>query len=224
MGQARARLWQARVAPIISLIVAASGPSCAPTNRAYAQVHGVPAAEAIQRISLEYTGCLGVCPAFKVELGRDGAAHYWGRFLVPMRGHYTGVVETGEFERLVVELLERGFFDSTPHPEPPLPTDGERRIVCVEMGAARHCVERGGGPSYTWTLRDAVDRAIAEVAQHIEWRFADDASGLSPNRGLQRPGAPAGLRIERLEGAMSRSLTIWFAWRALAPAAEARVR
>jgi hypothetical protein len=45
-----------------------------------------------------------------------------------------------------------------------------------------------------------------------------------PNKALQRPGAPAGLNIERLEDSMSRSLTIRIAWRALAPAAEGRVR
>jgi len=47
---------------------------------------------------------------------------------------------------------------------------------------------------------------------------------LLPNRALQRPGARAGLGIERLEGSMSRSLTIRFAWRALAPAAEGQIR
>jgi hypothetical protein len=45
-----------------------------------------------------------------------------------------------------------------------------------------------------------------------------------PNKALQRPGAPAGLNIERLEDSMSKSLTIRIAWRALAPAAEGRVR
>ena len=39
-------------------------------------------------------------------------------------------------------------------------------------------------------------------------------------KALQRPGAPAGLGNERLEGARSRSLTIRCAWLALAPAAE----
>jgi hypothetical protein len=46
----------------------------------------------------------------------------------------------------------------------------------------------------------------------------------APNRGLQRPGAPAGPGIARLEGSMSRSLTIRIAWMALAPAAEAQCR
>jgi hypothetical protein len=45
-----------------------------------------------------------------------------------------------------------------------------------------------------------------------------------PNKCLQRPGAPAGPIIERLEGSMSRSLARRIAWRALAPAAEAQVR
>jgi uncharacterized protein YecT (DUF1311 family) len=49
-------------------------------------------------------------------------------------------------------------------------------------------------------------------------------SGEPPNRGLERPGAPAGLRNEHLEGPMSRSLTRRIAWMALAPAAQARVR
>ena len=45
-----------------------------------------------------------------------------------------------------------------------------------------------------------------------------------PNRGLERPGAPAGLRIGRLEGSVSRSLAIRIAWMALAPAAQAHIR
>jgi hypothetical protein len=48
--------------------------------------------------------------------------------------------------------------------------------------------------------------------------------GRPPNRALQRPGARAGLRSERLESSMSRSLTRRFAWKALAPAAEGRMR
>jgi hypothetical protein len=50
------------------------------------------------------------------------------------------------------------------------------------------------------------------------------APNILPNAGLQRPGALAGLSIERLEGPMSRSLTIRCAWRALAPAAQAQGR
>jgi hypothetical protein len=45
-----------------------------------------------------------------------------------------------------------------------------------------------------------------------------------PNRALQRPGARAGLRSERLEGSLSRSLVIRIAWMALAPAAEPQGR
>jgi hypothetical protein len=52
----------------------------------------------------------------------------------------------------------------------------------------------------------------------------DVVSLTPPNRGLLLPGAPAGLRHGRLEGSMTRSLTRRSAWRALAPAAEPRVR
>ena len=45
-----------------------------------------------------------------------------------------------------------------------------------------------------------------------------------PNEALQRPGAPAGLRYERLEGSVTRSLTRRIAWMALAPAAEGQGR
>jgi hypothetical protein len=45
-----------------------------------------------------------------------------------------------------------------------------------------------------------------------------------PNAGLQRTGARAGLRRERLEGSLTRSLTRRIAWRALAPADEALSR
>ena len=41
---------------------------------------------------------------------------------------------------------------------------------------------------------------------------------------LERTGATAGLTIEWLEGFLSRSLTIRIAWKALAPAAQGRVR
>ena len=55
-------------------------------------------------------------------------------------------------------------------------------------------------------------------------KFSDQLVVRPPNEALQRSGPPAGLRTERLEGSMSRSLTRRIALRALAPAAEGRVR
>jgi hypothetical protein len=219
MIRLRVRASISRLATIGVVVWAGACTGCTPPNRAYAQLHPVPQPQAIQRISLEYTGCLGTCPAYKIELHRSGEAHYWGRSYASMLGHYVGVVDTLVFEWLAVHLVEGGFFDSTPRPDRPLPTDVELHAICAQVGTESYCVERGGGPWHASLSPNALDRDIAEVVQRIKWRFADDLPGLPSNRRLKLPGASAGRSIERLGLSRSRSLTRRLAWCTFAPAA-----
>jgi hypothetical protein len=56
--------------------------------------------------------------------------------------------------------------------------------------------------------------------QSGKWRAGEEAA----QQGLAAVGRSAGLGNERLEGSMTRALTIRCAWMALAPAAEGLIR
>jgi len=70
----------------------------------------------------------------------------------------------------------------------------------------------------------AVDQPATVTSRVLRTEASRDWNREAPNKALQRPGALAGLRNERLEESMSRSLTRRIAWTALAPAAEGQGR
>lgn len=129
--------------------------------------------DSISEISLEKTGCFGMCPIYKIILRRDGTATYIGTRFVPKIGTYQGKHEY-RFERLAELIYKQGFFNLKARYALPV-TDQDTAIVSVVRSGKRKTVENYGGeaPVELWGIETVID----SIANEIKWKAKTTQKG-----------------------------------------------
>ncbi len=116
-------------------------------------------------VRMERSVCYGLCPAYAVEIGADGAVEYEGKSFVSVRGHATSRVSHAATAALESRFEQAGFFRlewSDPCTE--VSTDSPTTtLTFVHAGRKRTIGDyRGNGcmPKVLRELEDEVDRVV----------------------------------------------------------------
>jgi hypothetical protein len=115
-------------------------------------------------IGISYSGCLGTCPIYSVELSASGVARYEGVCYVKMLGTYEARVDSATFASAAQLVLDSDFLriDET---MTGIISDADNVEVAIRLVDGR--VRRlGYGPSF-W----GIARQIDLLASHLQWRF-----------------------------------------------------
>jgi hypothetical protein len=116
-------------------------------------------------VRMERSACYGLCPAYAVELGADGAVGYEGKAFVSVRGHASSHVSHASASALESRFEQAGFFRlEWRDPCDAVSTDSPTTtLTFVHAGRKRTISDyRGNGcmPKVLRELEDEVDRVL----------------------------------------------------------------
>jgi hypothetical protein len=116
-------------------------------------------------VRMERDVCYGVCPAYAVEIGADGAVAYEGKSFVSLRGHATSHVDRAAAAALASRFEQAGFFRlDWRDPCTELSTDSPTTtLTFVHAGRKRTISDYHGNgcmPKVLRELEDEVDRVV----------------------------------------------------------------
>lgn len=107
-------------------------------------------------IMLQRTGCLGMCPAYKVTIRGNGLVVYEGRDYVHTRGIRTGKISSSAFQALVQKFMDAKFFDMRGGG---IANDAPIETVSFTFDGRRNEVKEGCAcPSDLVKLEDEIDK------------------------------------------------------------------
>lgn len=120
------------------------------------------------RISLQRTGCLGSCPAYRIEIGGEGGVTYTGSGFVDVRGTHRYDVPPSDVAALVEKAREADFWSLRESYRASV-TDNPTTIVSITMGNETHTVEDyvgelAGMPRTLRALEEDIDTAARSDA------------------------------------------------------------
>lgn len=116
-------------------------------------------------VRMERGACYGVCPAYAVEIGADGAVEYEGKAFVSVRGHTTSHVGRAAAAALESRFEQAGFFRlEWRDPCNEVVTDNPTTtLTLVHAGRKRTISDYHGNgcmPKVLRELEDKVDRVL----------------------------------------------------------------
>ena len=134
------------------------------------------AATSITEISLERTGCYGLCSTYTVTLRTSGEAEYVGQANVEKVGRYLGSVQAATVHLLARLADDIGLFSSIPTYVGCFVTDNPTVYISIVKGGVRltmkHYAPDESGPARLYWFESAVD----QIQEQIKWRKAKAGS------------------------------------------------
>ncbi len=133
-----------------------------------------PAAGERFLVKLERSECYGLCPAYVVEIGSDGAVAYDGKAFVALRGRATSRIDRAATAALAERFEKEGFFQlAWKDPCGAVATDSPTStITVVHGGRKRTIVDYHGNGCMPPVLRD-LEVEVDRVARTAAWVKCD---------------------------------------------------
>ena len=145
-----------------------------PRSRSLGKDRSESAAAERYVVRLERSECYGVCPAYAVEIGGDGAVEYDGKAFVAARGRVSTRVDRAAVASLLERFDRAGFFRlEWEDPCNRMATDNPTSTLTLVHGGRKRTIADYHGnecmPPVLRELEDEVDR----VAQTTRWVKCD---------------------------------------------------
>lgn len=125
----------------------------------------VPELDGVMEITLQRTGCYGVCPSYQVTFRQDGTAEYWGGAFAPRLGQHSA--RGGDsLNYLAAMARELGLFEMKPYYSRPV-TDNPTTYVSIVRNGERTIIMdyAQSGPLKLIAFQVMVD----QFAEKLEW-------------------------------------------------------
>lgn len=121
------------------------------------------------RISLERTGCFGMCPAYRVDVHGDGRVVYHGKGYVDVQGMHAYRIPATHVANLVETLRNKGLWSDRTEYRAPI-TDNPTYMLTLRMGDEEHKIEDYAGRYVGMPLAVAdFQREVDQVARTAMW-------------------------------------------------------
>lgn len=109
-------------------------------------------------LSFERTLCYGMCPAYKITVRNDGSALYEGYKFTEKIGNYQAVLSPEQFEAILNEAGQVGFFDMQNEYDNPAVTDLPSVMTMIEgPNGPKNVLDRMNAPAELKRLEKYLD-------------------------------------------------------------------